>query len=392
MKSKLTLSLLLVMTAFQPLRSFGQGEPVAPPKESAPKKGTKAKGSSKNASKKRKTPEEIHDEKYEKALGWASKKEADRRRRREALEADAGPSREELILKGQELFRFREWVGSYQPKMEMAPLFPSGGEGVAPDYAALEKEWAEAFPRFQKLQARTVENIGSPRGELEDLELREKVRALYRVSLLRLRLSGAEQVGAWLRTEGETWLRAWTAVAFDESTAEAIRFVSGERQDFARELLAKRRSVIQAGGAFPDEEVAFILRSMQRPWPIDRVFMTEARKTLKPGSQMVANGIAGDLQRLPDRSLAQLRKIRRGGNLPGLAELDRFYTEDDVKLRQREEDLFHELILRCELGRYQKQHGAPAKSLEDLVKAGFLDKIPTNSATGKPWAITQLQQ
>lgn len=391
MKSKLTLSLLLVMTAFQPPRSWGQAKEPAPTKKVAPKKGSKAGA----AAKKRKTRDEIRDERYEQAFGWASKKEAERRRREEELEAGTGPTRGELILQGQTLFSYRAWVGDYRPKLELAPLFPASGEppgageAPAPDYAALEKEWAEALPRYQKLQAHVAANTASPRGELEDPTLRERVADLYRVSLLRLRLSGAAQVGAWLRTEGDTWMRAWTAIAFDEATPEAIRFVSAQRQAFARELLAKRRA---AGAEFPDEEVAFLLRETRWPWPIDRAFMTEARKSLKPGAQLVANGLAGDLQKHPHRSLAELRRIRRGGDLPGLAELDRVYTAEDVKLRQREEDLLHELRLRCELGRYLRTQGGAAKSLEELVKAGFLDRIPTNHATGKPWAITQLQQ
>lgn len=386
MKSKLTLSLLLVMSAFQPAKGYGQSAAEPTQKERAPKKGTKAQKSKSAAAKKRKTPDEIRDERYEQALGWGSKKEAEKRRQEEAAAA-AEISRGEQILQGQELFSFKTWVGSYTPKMDLNILFPASGEGANPDYAALEKEWAEAFPRFQKLQKRANDNTGGVRGEFEDPTLRGHVQSLYRVSLLRLRMSAPEQIGAWLRTEGEAWMRTWTALAFDEATPETLRFVSLQRQAYARELLQKRRST---QGAFPDEEVAFLLRSTQRPWPIDRVYMTEAKKTLTPGSQLVADGLVIDLQRFPFRTAEELRKVRRGGDLPGLKELDRVYTAEDVRLQQREEDLFAELALRCELGRYQKHYGSAAKSLDDLVKAGFLDKIPKNHATGKPWDMTQL--
>lgn len=377
MKSKLTLSLLLVVTSFQPWRSGAQG-PVAPARDLPPKKASP---------KKRKSTEPSHDEKYEKALGWASHKEAARRRRQEEAEKAPVVSRTEEILRGQKAFTYRDWVGDYRPKLPLATLFPASGERPLPDYEALDAEWKWLLPRFELLRAHVTENTGSPRGDLEEAALRERVAAIFRVSLLRLRLSGAEQVGAWLRTEGETWMRALTAIAFDEATPEALRFVSGERQEYARELLAKRRA---APTAFPDREVAFLLAEERRPWPVDRVFMTEARKSLKPAVQMVANGIANDLQKYPDRSLTELRKMRRGGDLPGLAELDRVYTPEDVKLRGREDDLFNELRLRCELGRFEREKGAPARSLEDLVKAGFLDKIPAHSETGKSWSITQL--
>lgn len=390
------ISKLLMILAIGPLASFSA---TAAPKP-AP---TKASKTAKSLTTQRPAkivkavpvtpgaPPKRFEQKYEEALGEHSAKRAKIREARQAeQDAQLGPSQAELILQGKPVFAWSKWVGEYAPKIDLVALFPADftAPRSAPEYLALEKEWAQVRPRFEILRERTTEQLGSARGDLENPELRLKIAQIYKISLLRLRLSGADQTGAWALTEGDIWMRALTAMAFDESTSETMRWVSEQRSLYAGEMLAKMKSLPIA--TFRMDPLHQHLRQLKLPWPVDRIYLTESRKVLKPGAQLVANGLSGDLQKFPFKDLESLRRARRGVDASGLAALDLVYTLADVQLRQKEDDLFNEYRLRVARALFEKRQGALVKDLEQLKAAGLIDRVPIHHVSGQFWSITQL--
>lgn len=302
------------------------------------------------------------------------------------------PTREEIILQGRQLFSYKSWVGDYQPRTNLAASFPGNSSALPlPELQNVQREWVQAGPRFEALRAAFERQQSSQRGEFELQTVRQGVENLFKVSLLRLRLMAADQVSIWMMTEGAVWSQALAVIPFEESSVVALRFVSEMRSLYAQEFLAKIKALNPEGlGNFPLAELSRYLEQSQNLWPIDRIFLMEARKSLQPAAQLVANGIASDLQKYPFRTAEQLRKIRKGADLPGLRALDSVWTADDVKKRQNEEDLFNELRLRIEVLRYQQMNAKRPENLQQLVAAGLIAELPHCHKTDQIWNLTQL--
>lgn len=306
-------------------------------------------------------------------------------------------TRAESILRGSSLFSLRQWAGDYQPQLDLLPLFPAKLEAApSVDWGALAKEWKLVAPRFDKLRVSQAKQEALVRGEMQDPALRKSVEALLQVSLLRLRVLPAQQVALWIETEGATWQGLMVAAAFDDASILGLRAAVDLRFMYWREWLLKvKKSLAMVNApansvALPLTEISRHLNAASMVWPVDRVLITESRKTLLPAAQLVANGMGVELQKNPYRSLAEIRGHLRGGNLPGLAALDVVWTSSDVERRKSEEDLFHELLLRVEIARYRQINKSTPTGLEELVQAGFLTRIPLCHSTGKPWVLTQL--
>lgn len=250
------------------------------------------------------------------------------------------PTREEIILRGSPLFSYGKWVEDYQPQMDLAPYFPSDLQKAPPvDRSALDKEWGKALPKFQALRASQERQDSLQRGEIEQPAVRQKIEQLLRLSLLRLRLIEGSQLAAWLSTEGQVWENALFGLAYDEATKLGLDTSIDLRTQIWRELLhkAKFRSDL------PKTELRAHVNRLQLAWPVDRIVVAEARRTLSPAAQRIANGIGIELQKDPQRSVKSLRQRLRGGELRELSTLEELWSDSDVERMRNEQKLIEEI-------------------------------------------------
>lgn len=308
---------------------------------------------------------------------------------------------EEQILAGQTKASYRDIFGGYEPGFVLEPYFQKK-LGPPPAFAELKKEWdSKASARFSRLQTALRKQETMLRGEIEDAATLSGARNLLRINLLRLRTMTSDKSGSWLASEGEVWQRVLQNIPYEEATLKSLVVAAEMRTEIWKEMRQKLLSPDRKN--LPWTQWLEHLDRIQLAWPVDRVLLSEAKKQLPPAAVVIADHIAGELQKNSHRSVADIRKQVRGGQMERLSVLDAVWGKDQISLMENEMDLVHELKLRVAREIFRVQKGQEPKSLQELVSAGLLPagfsggtqgKASGSGSicyrTGKPWQLTQL--
>lgn len=307
-------------------------------------------------------------------------------------------SREEMILRGHPTFSYQAWLATAPALklLDLQALFPAD-LATAPevDRTALAKEWQVGAPRFELLRDSQGRQDVILRGDIDQPAVKAGLEAALKLSLLRLRLLTADQLMTWILTEGDVWQKALMTLTYDEASPNGLRSSVRLRFLLWNELRFKVKTLLQhkPSGFISEalsQSVTQWFSAIQPAWPIDRIYIAESRKVLAAAPQLVANGIANELQKNSLRSVSEIRAKLRGGQLPALAALDSLWTAEDVASKQQETDLLNEIILRLLVQRFEHSQGHPAASLEALVGAGLLPGVPLRLQSQKKWTLADL--
>ncbi len=129
---------------------------------------------------------------------------------------------------------------------------------------------------------------------------------------------------------------------------------------------------------------------LRAPWPIDRIFVSEAKRLLSPPMMPMAHVAAAAFQKNPYQTSEQALKKAKGSEATEAALLKQIWKEGDIAMMKAEMTRIGKLKLRLALAEFQLKNKGQAPDAQALVKAGLIDQIPVDYTNGKPLDLTSL--
>lgn len=221
------------------------------------------------------------------------------------------------------------------------------------------------------------------RGEIEDEKILNFVTNLLQLSILEIRSDFAK--GASVKAGDETlmWFNFAADLSYEESSLVGLRLSSLIRSLLLDEL---ERASHETPTAM--SQAGVWLKKLRVAWPVDRVFLYESRRVLKPQSLAVAEKVAKAFQKNAYQTAEQILKKTPGGAGPDLEFLKSIWRESDLNAMKTEVNRLALLKVRAADLQFEENKKAKASDWNDLKTSGGLEAVPVDYFTGRPmeWA------
>ncbi len=223
------------------------------------------------------------------------------------------------------------------------------------------------------------------RGEIEDEKILNFVTNLLQLSILKIRSDFTQNQSAKASDEVLLWFNFAADLSYEESSLVGLRLAS-----LIRSLLLDELEL--AAHDFPTAmaQSGVWLKSLRAPWPVDRVFLYESRRVLKPQSLAVAEKVAKAFQKNAYQTAEQILKKTPGGAGTDLEFLKSIWRESDLKAMKTEINRLGLLKAQAADLQFEVQQKAKAKSWDDLKKSGGLESTPIDYFTGRAMEWSQV--
>jgi hypothetical protein len=281
-------------------------------------------------------------------------------------------------------------LGKDRPSLKaLAAQFQRGPEitqafkvlGPVPETTAFLK--VNQAPR-QAFAASVKAAEGFVRGEIEDEQVLNFLTNSLQLSILKIRADLRAGQSTEVALETSLWFNFAADLSYEESSLIGLRLSNVIRSLLLDELES-------AAGRFPKvvAESGSWLKALRAPWPVDRVFLYESKRVLKPQSLKIAEKVTKEFQKNPYQTAEQILKRIPGGGGGDLEFLKSIWRESDLKAMKTEINRLGLIRARAADLRYEHLQKKKASSWDDLKKQGGLDSVPTDYFTGRPmeWAL-----
>ena len=223
------------------------------------------------------------------------------------------------------------------------------------------------------------------RGEIEDEKTLNFVTNLLQLEILLMRSELAEQRPAKAGEVASRWFNFAADLSYEESSLVGLRLAGVIRSLLLDELeraLQERPSEMATAGSW--------IKALRAPWPVDRVFLYESKRVLKPKSLQVAERVAKSFQKNPYQTAEQILKKTPGGGGEDLEFLKSIWRSSDLKAMQTEINRLGLLRARSADLQFESTKKTRALGWEDLRASGGLEAVPIDYFTGRPMDWAQL--
>jgi hypothetical protein len=241
---------------------------------------------------------------------------------------------------------------------------------------------------FQRLLKEFEQSSPFVRGEIEDEKVLSSVMTWLQLSLIKTRSDSFQQKWNEVQKDFAGWFLFAADFPYEESSLIGLRTTSVVRSLLLDELEKIQTKFANDIGKTTEFRQWFV--KVRAPWPVDRVMITEAKRLLKPPLMSVANASAKAFQKNPYQTSAQALAHVKGGQSQGAELLKQIWREADIQMMKSEISRIGKLQVRLAKAEYEQKQKKSADSVQDLVKAGLLDKVPIDYLTGKPLDLTSL--
>lgn len=214
------------------------------------------------------------------------------------------------------------------------------------------------------------------------------LRDVFRASLGRLNVAkNQNELLKWLSSEGEIWLNYFERLSYEEGRffvlVQAIQF----RTEIWQTLGVLFKQKISS-----DEGILRWLDKMKPVYPVDRIFLLEA-KAKWPGTHMrSAERITQMLSGRPGLSLSVVSTSLKIPRVKDIMDLEKEWSETQVNLMKTELDSFHKALLLLAVQAFEAKQSQPPKNLLDLQTTGLIAKVPLQETSGHPWELKDLSR
>lgn len=241
---------------------------------------------------------------------------------------------------------------------------------------------------LDSIESNFQESANFVRGEIENEATLSQVISYLQLSLLRARSASFHGQWSHVRKDFSSWFLFAADFPYEESSLIGLRTTAVIRS-FLLDELERLQSKFSSEMAKDPELLKWVLQ-LRAPWPVDRVFISEAKRLLKPPMMSVANSAAKAFQKNPYQTSAQALKNVRGGQSEEAKLLKEIWRDSDIQLMKTEINRIGKLQLRFAQAQFQNQFKKPATSIQELLNAHLLERAPMDYFTGKPLDLTSL--
>lgn len=226
------------------------------------------------------------------------------------------------------------------------------------------------------------------RGEIENEAVLSALMRALELSMLVVRSESFE--GRWgaVQSRFSSWFLFAADFPYEESSLVGLRTAGTVRSVLLDELERIQKKFSVEIAKEPSLRKWFL--QVRAPWPVDRVFIDEAKRRLKPPMMSVANSAAAAFQKNPYQTSEKALKRVRGGQSQEAEVLKRIWRESDIELMKKEINRIGKLKIRLAQAEYEWIHKKAPSSVQELLNAGLLDQVPVDYFTGKPLSLTSL--
>ena len=241
---------------------------------------------------------------------------------------------------------------------------------------------------FQNLASESTSFV---RGEIEDETVLSHLLGLLQLSMLRMRTWETETPSkkylAKIKDECTFWFQFAADLPYNEASLVGLR-TSGVIRSFLIDELEELEQ--KQGPALSQNELWLNwLLQLRTPWPVDRMLLTEAKRSLHPQSMGLAEKVAAKIQKNPYLSVETALKQIPGGKPAEVDVLKKLWRDEDMAGMKTEMNRLQTLRLKLAAAVFEKrQHHGPAK-VQDLVEAHLLTSAPIDYFSGLPMQLPQ---
>lgn len=257
---------------------------------------------------------------------------------------------------------------------------------------AIPKTWSPVWKKNQKNWAALLKHFAQSdsfvRGEIEEEKTLSGITQLLQLSLVRSR--ELAQQAKWVEVQKiwSDWFLFAADFPYEESSLIGMKFTGVVRSLLLDEVEKMQKKYSLEIAQRPELRIWFL--TLRAPWPIDRIFVSEAKRLLPPPMMTVANAAASAFQKNPYQSSEQVLKKVKGGEANEAALLKQIWKDADIAMMKNEMTRIGKIKLRLALAEFQFKNKAQTPSAEALVKAGLIDSIPIDYNNGKPLDLSSL--
>lgn len=220
-----------------------------------------------------------------------------------------------------------------------------------------------------------------------------RLLAVHQQSLQQLKVLGPAQVPEWALKEGELWFQLWERITYEEGRFQSLVEVLRLRENLWKTLQEKALELSELKSATEPDQRAFLkwIESRNPIFPVDRVFLLEA-KARWPQSQMKsAERITQMLQKRPDMPISAAVRSLKIRSTPEIVNLEREWSETQVAQMRADLEAHQRLLLSVAVRLFQLKNGKkPSENLSELEKQAWVSLIPVRPSVGKPWSLADL--
>ena len=226
------------------------------------------------------------------------------------------------------------------------------------------------------------------RGEIEDEKVLGGLMGYLQLSMLKARADAFQNHWPEVQKNLASWFQFAADFPFEESSLVGLRLTGVIRSLLLDELEAMQGKFATEMAGNPELRKWFL--QVRAPWPVDRVLISEAKRLLKPPMMSVANAAAKAFQKNPYQTSAQALAKVKGGQGESAEILKQIWRDADIQMMKSEINRIGKLKLRLAKSEFELQNKKAPASADELVRAGLLDKVPTDYFSGKPLDLTSL--
>lgn len=296
-----------------------------------------------------------------------------------------------LILSSNEVFALNEKpsLKSFADRVvqgeEITNLFKSS---APPDTQKRQSLWLKNQKNLENLENEFQHSATFVRGEIEQESTLSGIIQLLQLSLLQCRDLSAQSKWPEVQNHFSKWFLFAADFPYEESSLVGLRFTSVVRS-FLLDDLERIQKKFSSEIAKNSGLRKWFLQ-VRSPWPVDRIFISEAKRLLQPPMMSVAHSAASAFQKNPYQTSEQALKKVKGGDSQEALLLKKIWQESDILMMKTEITRIGKLQVRLAQAEYQIKNKTLPRSIEELVKTGLLLQAPIDYLSGKPLDLTSL--
>ena len=252
----------------------------------------------------------------------------------------------------------------------------------------IEKPNLALLTDFQNL---ALESASFVRGEIEDETVLSHLLSLLQLSILRMRTwetqIPSKKYLARIKNECTYWFQFAADLPYNEASLVGLR-TSGVIRSF---LIDELEELEKSQGAALSQDELWLnwLLQLRTPWPVDRMLLTEARRSIHSQSMPLAEKVAAKIQKNPYLSVETALKQIPGGKPSEVDILKKLWRDEDMTGMKTEINRLQTLRLRLASRLFEKRNHHPPAKVQELIEAHLLAASPVDYFTGLPMQLPQ---
>lgn len=291
------------------------------------------------------------------------------------------------LASAEERLSLKTFVDQLKNASEISTAFKALSAGQDLSAKDIEK-WLKVNQKNKaQLQGAFGQAKSFVRGEIEDEKNLSGLITYVQLAILEIHLLAQKNDFPQVQKNLESWFSFAADFPYEESSLVGLRASSVVRSFFLDELERLQSSKLD----FLAGQNSFRkwLSGVRAPWPVDRMVVSESKKIMGERSMKTVEKLAQALQKNPYQSSEKLLVNKETLSSKELEVLRQLWRDSDIKLMKSEISRIGRLQLAFADRAFELINKKKPESVQDLIKAGLLERAPIDYETGKALTLTR---